>query len=75
MHPDADVSAALDAYLAQVELYDHSFKLEALRTHLVSKKFLSDKEFRAQALAEVERAHQKDIQYLKDQIKSLAERD
>ena len=59
----------------QKELADHSSKLEALRAQLVSKTFLSNEELRAQALAEVEKARQRDIQRLKDQIKSLAERD
>ena len=59
----------------QKELTDHSSKLEALRAQLASKTFLSDEELRGQALAEVEKACQRDIQHLKDQIKSLAERD
>ena len=57
----------------QKKLDDHSSKLESLWTQLTSKNLLSDEELRAQALAEVEKACQKDIQHLKDQIKSLAE--
>ena len=59
----------------QKELADHSFKLEALWVQLVSKTFLSDEELRAQALTEIEKACQRDIQRVKDQIKSLAEKD
>jgi len=40
---------------------------------LAAKNLLSEEEFRVQALAEVEEACQRDIQRLKDQIKSLAE--
>ena len=49
----------------QKELGDHSSKLEALQTQLTSKKFLSDEELRVQALAEVEKACQKDISALR----------
>ena len=62
-------------HLMQKELYDHSSNLEALRPQLVSKIFLSVEELRAQALAEVERTRQRDIQCLRDKKKSLAERD
>ena len=55
----------------QQELDVHTSKLKALQVQLVSKKFLSNEELRAQALAEVEKAHQRAIQHLKDQIKSL----
>ena len=41
----------------QKKLNDHSSKLETVRTQLVSKKFLSEEKLRAQALAEVEKAH------------------
>ena len=46
-----------------------------LQTQLTAKNLLSEEELGAQALAEIEKARQKDIQHLKDQIKSLAERD
>ena len=55
------------------ELTDHSSKSEALRTPLTLKSLLSDEDLRAQALADIEKACQKDIQHLRDQIKSLAE--
>ena len=45
----------------QKELNDHSSELEALRTQLTSKKFLLEEELRAQALAEIEKVHQKNI--------------
>ena len=57
----------------QKEPNDHSSELEALWTQLASKKFLSEEELRGQALAKVEKARQRDIQHLKNQIKSLAE--
>ena len=43
----------------QKELNDHSSELEALRTQLISKEFLSEEELRAQALVEIEEARQK----------------
>ena len=52
----------------QQELDDYYSKLEALQTQLASKKFLSDQELRVQALAEVEKACQRDIQRLLEQI-------
>ena len=59
----------------QKELVDHSSKLDTLWAQLASKPFLSNEELRAQALAEVEEVHQRDIQRLKDQIKSLTKRE
>jgi len=55
-------------YRVQQELDDYYSKLEALQTQLASKKFLSDQELRVQALAEVEKACQRDIQRLLEQI-------
>jgi len=45
----------------QKELVNHTSKLEALWTQLTSKSLLSDEELRAQALAEIEKARQRDI--------------
>jgi len=45
-----------------------------LDMQLAAKKLLLEEELRVQALAKVEKARQRDIQRLKDQIKSLAER-
>ena len=59
----------------QQELNVRSSQLEALQAQLVTKKLLSDEELKVQALTKVEETHQSDIQCLKDQIKSLAERD
>ena len=60
----------------QKELTDHSFKFEALWGHLVSKTFFfPDEELRAQAIAEVKKGRQRDIQRLKGQIKSLVEQE
>ena len=59
----------------QQELDDYYSKLEALRTQLASKKFLSDQELRVQALAEVEKACQRDIQRLREQIQTITEQD
>ena len=59
----------------QKELNDNFSELEALRTQLALKKFLSEEELRAQALAEVEKVHRENIQHLKDQIKSLTEQE
>jgi len=59
----------------QQELDVHTSKLEALQAQLAMKKLLSDDELRVQALAEVEKACQRDIQYFKDQIKSRAEQE
>jgi len=51
--------------------------LESLQAQLVTKKFLSEEEeeLRVQTWAEVEKAHQCEIQCLRDQIYSLTERD
>ena len=57
------------------ELDVHTSKLEAFQAQLAAKKLLSDEKLRAQALAEVEKACQRDIQRIKDQIKSLTEQD
>ena len=57
----------------QQELNVRTSKLDALQAQLAAKKLLLDEKLRVQALAEVEEAHQRDIQHLKDQIKSLAE--
>ena len=67
-----ELEAARDQ--VQQELNVRSSQLEALQTQLATKKLLSDEKLRVQALAEVEEARQRDIQCLKDQIKSLAER-
>ena len=50
----------------QQELDVHSSNLKVLQAQLAVKKFLSDKELRVQALAELEEARQRDIQRLKD---------
>ena len=59
----------------QKELNIRSSRLEALQAQLATKKLLSNEELKVQALAEIEEARQRDIQRLKDQIKSLAEQD
>ena len=59
----------------QQELDVHTLKLEALQAQFAAKKLLSEEELRARALVEIEEARQRDIQCLKDQIKSLAERE
>ena len=59
----------------QQELDIHTLKLKALQAQLTARKLSSDAELRVQVLAEVEEARQRDIQRLKDQIKSLTERD
>jgi len=46
--------------------------LEALQAQLARRKLLSDEELRIQALVEVEEACQRVIQFLKEQIISLA---
>ena len=66
-----ELEAARDR--VQQELNARSSQLEALHTWLATKKVLSDEELRVQALAEIEEAHQRDIQHLKNQIKSLTE--
>ena len=58
----------------QQELNVYTIKLESLQAQVAAKKLLSDEELCVQALAKVEEARQRNIQYLKDQIKSLAER-
>ena len=67
-----ELEAARDQ--VQQELNVWSSQLEALQAQLAGRKLLSDEELRVQALVEVE-ARQRDIQRLKDQIKSLTERD
>ena len=59
----------------QQEINVRTSKLEALLAQLITRKLSSNEELRFRALAEVEEARQRDIQCLKDQIKSLAERD
>ena len=59
----------------QQELNVHTYRLKVLQSQLVAKMIILDEELRVQALAEVKKARQRDIQRLKDQIKSLAERD
>jgi len=56
---------------AQKELEDHSSKLETLRAQLASKTLLSDEELRAQALAKIEVACQRDMQRLKNKYNLL----
>ena len=55
----------------QQELDVHTSKLEALQAQFAVKKLLSDEELRAKALTEVEKACQRDIHHLKEQIQSL----
>ena len=57
----------------QQELDVHTLKLGALQ--LATKKLLSEEELRARALAEIEKARQRDIQRLREQIQSIAERE
>ena len=59
----------------QLELNAESFELEILRAKLVARKLLTEEELRDKAMAEVEETHQRDIQELRKQIKSLTERD
>ena len=59
----------------QQELTVHSSKMESLQTQYATKKLLSEEELRVQALTQVKKARQIDIQHLKYQIKSLAEWD
>ena len=57
------------------DLTARSSKLKSLQAQLATKKFLSEDELRVQAWAEVEKARQREMQHLRDQIYSLAERD
>ena len=57
------------------ELNVPTSKLKALQAQVAAKRLSSDEELTVQALAKVEKARQRDIQCLKDQIKSLAEWD
>jgi len=59
----------------QEDLTARSSKVESLQARLAMKKFLSEEELRVQAWAEVKKACQCDMQHLRDQIYSLAERD
>ena len=59
----------------QEDLTARSSKLESLQAQLATKKFLLEEELRVQAQAEVEKARQREMQCLWDQIYSLAERD
>jgi len=59
----------------QEDLTARSSKLESLQVQLATKKFLSKDELRVQAWAEVEKARQRKMPHLRDQIYSLAERD
>jgi len=59
----------------QQELNVHTLKLGALQAQLATKKFISEEESRAQALAKIKEAHQRDIQCLRKQIQSLAKQE
>ena len=53
----------------------HSSRLESLRAQLAARPFLSEEELRAQAIMEAEKARQHEIHRLREQIRSLANRD
>ena len=65
----------LEAIRSQVqqELNVQSFGLETIQAQLAAKKLLTNKELRSKVLAEIEETHQRDIQYLMEHIKSLAQ--
>ena len=67
----------LETVRTQVEenLSAHSSRLESLQAQLAAKRFLSEEEFRVQALMEAEKARQHEMHCLWEQIRSLAKQD
>jgi len=57
---------------AQQEVNAESSELETLRAKLSTRKLLTEEKPRDKAMAEAEEAHQRDIQELREYIKSLS---